>query len=117
MALDQTWPPTLPDNFLQEGYQEGAVNNLIKTDMISGPSKRRPRSSVVYQPVTGGMNLTTQQKDIMLDFYQNTISYGALPFTMPVYGGGTVDVFLDAYTTVPLSGDIWRMTMNLLRLI
>lgn len=111
------WPTSLPQNFLQDGYSEGNIDNLYRTGMDVGPEKRRPKSTTAEQPVVGKMHLTNAQKSIFLDFYLNTLGSGASPFNMPVYGGGTVDTFIDSQTIAPKSGITWTLSMNIRRLI
>jgi hypothetical protein len=106
------WPVTLPQNFLQPGYSEGDVDNVIGTGMLAGPEKRRPRSTEGYIPITGTMNLVYNQKVIFDDFYKSTISYGALPFNLPTFGGIILEVFLDSKKITPLSGTTWQLVMT-----
>ena len=117
MPLDQTWPITLPDNFLQSGYQEGNINNIVETSMDEGPTKRRKKNTRAYKPITGKMTIDTTQKAIFQNFFTEDIAYGALPFTMPTYGGGTVDVYLDNHSVVPRSGTLWTLSMNIRALV
>lgn len=113
MALPQTWPVTLPDNFSQNGYSEGNIENYYETTMEQGPPKRRPKTTYAYKPITGTMLITSAQKADFQDFFTDTIGYGSLPFTMPTYGGTTMDVYLNSHSIVPKSGLYWTLTLNL----
>lgn len=112
-----TWPSTLPDNFLQSGYSEGNVDNLIKSKMSSGPDKRRPRTTMAYMPITASMNLTGEQKTIFESFYLNDITFGSMPFIIHTYDSQSIQVYLDSKSITPLAGTKWKLTMNLKALI
>lgn len=117
MALPQVWPITLPDNFLQSGYNEGNINNILETAMDYGPTKRRKKQTKGYKPITGSMLISSAQKAIFQTFFTDTIAYGALPFTMPTYGGQTIDVYLDAQATSPKSGGQWLLALSIRTLV
>lgn len=138
MALDQVWPSLynavtnpapLPDNFLQSGYNEGNVDNILETTMDYGPAKRRKKQTKAYKPITGNMLISTAQKATFQAFFTGEtpttvpamdvgdIGYGALPFTMPTYGGQTIDVYLNSHSISPKSGGQWTLALNLKTLI
>lgn len=117
MALDQVWPETLPDTFLQSGYTEGNIDNLLETSMDSGPTKRRKKTTKAYKPISGSMLLTLTQKAIFEGFFTDDIAFGALPFTMPYYGG-EIDVYLDNHSFAPKSGTrYWTLALSIRTLI
>lgn len=115
--MAETWPATLPQIFLQAGYAEGDVDNLIVTAVDTGPQKRRPKSTQAYLPISATMNLTLAQKVTFDTFYNTTIAFGAEAFTMPTYGGGTIQVFMNSKRLSPLSGTSWRLAMELITLV
>lgn len=117
MPLAQTWPITLPNNFQQNGYTEGDISNFVETAMDSGPAKRRKKQTKVYKPISGQMIITTAQKAIFQAFFTDTIGYGSLPFTMPTYGGATIDVYIDSQSIAPKSGSQWTLSMTLRALV
>lgn len=109
-----TWPLTLPQSFLVEGFTQEATDNVIKSAMESGPSKARRRYTATTQPFTGKMILSLAQYDIFRDFYRDDLQDGALTFTMPDdVEGGTMEVRFREKYTASLLGLHWELTMGL----
>lgn len=117
---DIDWPVGLPTAYQQSGYTEGDVDNLITSTMMSGPIKRRPRTTLGYLPINVEMILSSTEKSTFEDFYNITIKYGALPFNFPDYTGtSTTEVFLDSKQITPMSGSgkHWKLAMALRTLV
>ncbi len=74
------WPTTLPDFVLRAGYAEGFKNLVIRTKMDTGATKRRRRFSDGPEAHKFPMHFTSAELDIFKDFFENTISSGALSF-------------------------------------
>ena len=109
-----TWPLTLPQSFLVNGFNEDGPDNIIRSAMDTGPHKTRRRYTARVQPLTGAMLMTPAEYTIFKDFFKTSLQDGALTFEMPDdVDGGTMEVkFRAKYQTVFL-GTVFRVTMGL----
>lgn len=111
-----TWPGTLPgfDEILADGYRETAPQNVIRTEMETGPAKVRRRGTAAPEMVSGTMLLTTAQVATLRTFFDSTISYGATEFdgTHP-RTGASVSMRFMAPPQAAASGIHWLVTLNL----
>lgn len=78
-----SWPQTLPQTFIIDGYQETWPDNLIRQPMDVGPPKTRQRQTAKEYPIQCSQMMTTTQLGYLETFFKITKSYGALSFTMP----------------------------------
>lgn len=78
-----TWPNTLPQDFLIEGYSESPPDNLIRQPMEIGPEKVRRRQTSAIQPINALQYMTTAQLAYLQTFYITTSYYGALAMDLP----------------------------------
>ena len=76
-----TWPVTLPQTLLMDGYGEAAPNVLLRSQMEIGPAKVRRRSSAGIRPVKGYLILTLEELEIFKAFHHDDLEDGALRFT------------------------------------
>ena len=76
-----TWPGTLPDYVLRDGYDESAQDGNIRTPMEQGPAKVRRRFTAIVRNVNAVVSLTTAQTVILDSFYDTDLAFGSLPFT------------------------------------
>jgi hypothetical protein len=81
------WPETLPQYVFIEGYNQAFPDLLQRTNMEVGPAKVRRRSSCGAAPLNCITYLTDDQFETLDDFYNDTLSAGALRFAWlhPVY--------------------------------
>jgi len=77
-----SWPSTLPQAFLLNGFNLAPTNSAIKSDTDSGPSYQRPRFSVSMDTLKGSMAMSKDQVSLFWTFYNTTLMMGALQFTM-----------------------------------
>lgn len=82
MMSTVSWPDTLPVMLRLEGLNETLGNNLIRSEMDSGPVKVRRRSTAAPDDISGTMVLTSVQTDVLDEFYLHALAGGALPFLM-----------------------------------
>lgn len=75
-----TWPVSLPQTPLIEGYSEQPPNIIIETKMDAGPPKARRRFSTGIRPIKIRMLMTTAQVEILDVFFVTTLQGGALTF-------------------------------------
>lgn len=117
MALTNIdWLPTLPQQFLINGYDEAPPRFKIRTEMDAAIAKQRPRFSTGAKQVTGQMVMTNSQYDLFIDFYENSLMMGSLEFNMPKRGDNTQTRVMrftaDEYDSEPV-GIHWLVTLNL----
>lgn len=110
-----SWPATLPDQPLQNGYKESPPNLVIRTEMDAGPAKvRRAMTSNVRQ-ISCHMILTSEQLDTFEDFFIDDCASGATRFTWthPRTGTSADFRFVGQPVYEPLSGTDWDVTFEL----
>ena len=78
-----TWPNTLPQDFLMEGYSESPPNNLIRQPMEIGPDKVRRRQTSAVRPIQCAQIMTGTQLGYLETFFITTSYYGALALDLP----------------------------------
>lgn len=81
--MAQNWPSTLPQAWLNDGYQETLPNVMIRSEMDAGPAKSRRRFTAQVTPIKAQLLLTTAEKGYLETFFNTTIAGGALSFTFP----------------------------------
>lgn len=76
-----TWPATLPQSFLVDGFTIKKQPQAIATPVSMGPPLRRRRFSAAIEEFRGDMLMTEAQWDTVRTFFDNTLSGGVLSFT------------------------------------
>lgn len=109
-----TWPETLPEQLLQDSYEENAPNVLIKSNMETGPAKMRRRVTSGVRSVRGHQIMTLEQLNIFKTFFNTTLYGGALRFSWAdPTGNEAVEMrFVDAPAWAAQEG-FFRVEMNL----
>lgn len=67
-----TWPVSLPQRALKDGYSEQLANNIIVTEMETGPARQRKRSSAGTETYTVSYILNKNQRDTLKRFLTAT---------------------------------------------
>jgi hypothetical protein len=75
-----TWPSTLPQSLLADGYIESSESGVIRTSMDAGPEFVRPRFSAVRKFFSGSMILTPSQLSTLITFFDVTLKLGSGTF-------------------------------------
>lgn len=75
-----SWPSTLPQRPLADGYVERPRSVTIRTDMDVGPPKVRRRYTAEIRDYALRLLLTTVQVATLETFYITTLSHGSLTF-------------------------------------
>lgn len=75
-----TWPVTLPNFVLENGYQEAFPKNTVETEMEAGPTKARRRYTATFRRFSVMMNMDYTQSDTFETFYKVACASGTLPF-------------------------------------
>ncbi len=72
-----TWPATLPQEPMEQGYNEVAPDNILRTQMDVGPAKLRRRTLSNTRPVTISLRLSAAQIEILDAFYMTDLVSGS----------------------------------------
>lgn len=75
-----SWPGTLPDKVLKDGYDEMFSDNVVRTPMDVGPPKIRRRATSAPKIFTVNQMLTSAQVGYLDTFYYTTLYHGSLSF-------------------------------------
>ena len=67
-----TWPTDLPQEPIEDAFEETLPDNVLKTQMDVGPPKRRRRTLANVTPITCGLKLTATQVEALKTFYVTT---------------------------------------------
>lgn len=76
-----TWPASLPQSPLQQGYEEGFKNTFIRSESESGFAKRRRRFTTSPKKLNTSFLLTGAQVTTFESFFDTDLEGGALSFT------------------------------------
>ena len=75
-----TWPASLPQEPLAEGFTEQAPNTIIRSQMEAGPAKLRRRFTAGTRNFDCQLYLSADQAEALDAFYVSTLAGGALSF-------------------------------------
>jgi len=78
-----SWPASLPQRVLRDGYSEKLRDGRLFSRTQSGPGKVRRRYSSAVLPVSASIIVDYAQKSRLEQFWIEDTVYGSLPFTMP----------------------------------
>jgi hypothetical protein len=115
-----TWPASLPQQPLIDGYQESTPNTLVRTQMDKGPDKVRRRFTAGTRTFAVQFLLDETQTATLETFIEDDLEGGALQFdhTHPRTGASVsfriVPVSQDALVTYANTGGVfYRVQMQL----
>lgn len=112
----ETWPASLPQNMLMDGYSHSAANNILRTNMDAGPAKQRRRFTSGPQPVTGKIFVNDTELETFKDWYVDDLLEGALRFDWVDQDDGTTAVeyrFTSQPTWEPAGPGYWFINLPL----
>jgi len=104
-----TWPVTLPDYVLQDGYLEQPPENTIRTKMDVGPPKARRRATSAPRPIKCRQHMTAAQVVTFDTFYVTTLKSGSLPFEWqhPRTGSTVNFMFTEPPSYTPIGAEFY----------
>ena len=76
-----TWPGSLPQEPIYQGYQETSPDLVVSTQMDDGAPKRRKYTTANTYPIQMRFFMTDTQKATHDTFFQTTVNGGADSFT------------------------------------
>lgn len=111
-----TWPATLPQYLLADGFAQSFGDGRLRTRTDMGPAKVRRRSTAVPAPLQGQMIMDSSQFATFRAFVSVTLSDGVLPFTFPDPVAGApilVRIADNMPRWVSKGGDNWLVSLDL----
>lgn len=109
------YPAGLPQVLADRDYREQPPDTALRTEMDQGPAKVRRRFTAGVRPVTGRLDLSEAQVEILDGFYVTDLAGGTLRFdwvnSRNRVAGELRFVGPPVYT--PLGGDRWRADLSL----
>lgn len=79
-----TWPLTLPQYMMLDGFSYTAPRTTLGSANDTGPPSTRRRSTVGYGVMSGSWAmLNVVQRDTFMVFHEVEVAGGAIPFTLP----------------------------------
>lgn len=75
-----SWPNTLPEYVLEQGFAEKNQDQAMETRMEVGPVKIRRRLTGAFKTFNVSMMMTSAQADTFESFWRSTLAGGTLPF-------------------------------------
>jgi hypothetical protein len=110
-----SWPATLPQELIEDSFEETMQSLIISTDMEVGPPKTRKRLTANFTPIKGSIIVTKAQRAIFLTFFHSTIAGGAIKFTWehPITGSTVKMKIIGPPKITPLGGDYFKIDMDL----
>lgn len=115
-----TWPSSLPDKPLSNGFVERAPSNVIRTPMERGAAQQRRRGTSAPRPFDVRFSLSKDQAATLDAFIRDDLADGALSFEYTHPRTGTLGRFrIVVEEGEPpaqyehVGGTRWRVTMRL----
>jgi len=109
-----SWPVTLPQAFLKDGFSEEGADNLLASNVSIGPAKVRRRTTSNVEPITGTMMMSDTQRQAFKAFVKDDIKDRSIAFTFPdPHGGSALLVRMRAPPTYTPIGISWRVQIAL----
>ncbi len=77
-----TWPASLPQYPLRQGFTVAPMDNVARAPVELGPAKQRPRSTAALVRVSCRVKVGSEtERDTLMAFHDTTLAQGALRFT------------------------------------
>ena len=110
-----TWPDTLPDTPLLDGYSETRQQEFLRSEMDAGPAKQRRRFSAATYYFNVSYVLDESQLDDLNYFYTIDLYGGSLPFDWihPRTGDEVQARFMSPISFSVLSGQYYKLNLEL----
>lgn len=108
-----TWPVSLPQTPLLEGYSNTPQSSVLRSNM-DGYTKQRNRFTAVLKDVTEFYLLSPAEFTTFVDFFENTLSNGAKEFIKeePISKLDKIHRFVEPYT-FEFNGVSYRVELTL----
>lgn len=113
------WPSTLPAPLDESGDYSPAFDNIIKSNVEQGPSKRRRRATYAPEVFTGSVLLDSAQCATLIAFYEQVLAFVG-PFDWVDFRTNQTITYVfnsrPKFSRVPGSGVLnrWKASLELL---
>lgn len=74
------WPYSLPDELLVDGFRGEFPKTKLRTEMDAGPAKQRRRFTATVEPLSGSIEVTSDQLERLQRFHNTDCAGGASEF-------------------------------------
>ena len=115
--MPESYPISLQDNFNRGSFQRTLGSNKVYSEMDTGPSKVRRRSTIRKDLISGSILLKDNSEySDFIDFYTSTLQDWALSFYFddPALGNQMVVRFTEGSPLISDVGfQVYSVTMNL----
>ena len=111
-----SWPASLPQRPLADGFAETPPNLLVRSATDIGPAKVRRRTTVGVTRLKASFRLSSAQLAAFRTFFASDLQGGALSFswTHPVTGAVGVFRIVPPPSINPIAAGIaWRVSLDL----
>lgn len=115
-----TWPVSLPDYVILDGFEATLPSTVIETQMDTGPAKRRRRFTAAVTPYSATLRITAAQLTTFIAFFQTDTAGGALSFdglAHPFTGATVTHRFMKPGDSPPtyrkIGSDLWEVSFGL----
>lgn len=106
---DQSWPISIPQTPIPDGFQDGIQELSIRSKMDVGPDKIRRRYTAGIRKLQMQFHMNGTQKSDFRAFYITTLLGGSLAFDFEDPAeGGTIELrFVTPPNIEYIGGDYW----------
>jgi hypothetical protein len=112
----EVWPSDLPQKFSASDYNDGLADNMLRSQMDSGPDKVRRLTIANAAPLSGSMMMDLPQWIVLKDFYVNVL-HGAGRFEIPNPEDDGATALIVRFTNPPTRSQwlpgVWRVAIML----
>lgn len=110
-----SWPSTLPQRPLSEGFTEQPMSNVVRSDMEVGPAKIRQRYTATIRQYGLRLMLTKAQIATLETFVDSTLGGGVLPFDWVDHRTGSAATyrFVQRPAYQPMGAEYWAAEIAL----
>lgn len=116
--MTATWPTTVPVYALAGSWTETPEINVAKNELEFGTPEFRRRTAILSYDIKTEIHISSAQWQLLLDFYEDTLLDGVLPFTLtdPRTGASATFTFKGAMTAKAVAPYYYEVSLDLRRM-
>lgn len=110
-----TWPATLPQLLLKQGYDEQRASAVVRSSNDTGPAKVRRRYTAAATNINGTIRVSAAQKAALDSFFITDLMEGSLSFDWvdPISQAAASFRFLSPPHITPAGGVTFNAALQL----
>jgi hypothetical protein len=108
-----TWPATLPQKFLVDGYSEAPPDNSSRHDPDEGAALARKKYTAAVGKLSGKMLMTSDQVEILDEFFRTYGGFTEFVFPKPRTGATITCRMTEPPQYTPHGGLNWKALIKL----